>query len=50
MVLLLVYFASSDEPELIENLILAGVNVKPNGVIDEVYQDMKNQYQKQRIH
>ena len=38
--------ASSDEPELIENLILAGVNVKPNGVIDEVYQDMKNQYQK----
>ena len=38
--------ASSDEPELIENLILAGVNVKPNGVIDEVYQDMKSQYQK----
>ena len=38
--------ASSDEPELIKNLILAGVNVKPNGVIDEVYQDMKNQYQK----
>lgn len=38
--------ASSDEPELIENLILAGVNVKPNGVIDEVYQDMKRQYQK----
>lgn len=39
---------ASDEPELIENLILAGVNVKPNGVIDEVYQDMKNQYQKTR--
>lgn len=37
---------ASDEPELIENLILAGVNVKPNGVIDEVYQDMKKQYQK----
>ena len=29
-----------------EHLILAGVNVKPNGVILEVYQEMKEQYQK----
>ena len=31
---------------LVDHLILAGVNVKPNGVILEVYQEMKEQYQK----
>ena len=33
-------------PKLVDHLILAGVNVKPNGVILEVYQEMKEQYQK----
>ena len=33
-------------PTLVDYLILAGVNVKPNGVIPEVYQEMKEQYQK----
>ncbi len=33
-------------PKLVDHLILAGVNVKPNGVIPEVYQEMKEQYQK----
>lgn len=35
-------------PKLVDHLILAGVNVKPNGVILEVYQEMKEQYQKQK--
>lgn len=33
-------------PKLVDHLILAGVNVKPNGVILEIYQEMKEQYQK----
>ena len=33
-------------PHLVKHLILAGVNVKPQGVIEEVYEDMKKQYQK----
>ena len=39
---------ASQYPDLISNLILAGPNTKPNGVIDEVYQDMKDIYQKTR--
>ena len=37
---------ASQNPSLISRLILAGPNTKPQGVIDEVYQDMKKQYQK----
>lgn len=33
-------------PDYVNNLILAGVNITPDGVIDEVYQDMKKQYLK----
>lgn len=37
---------ASQYPDVISHLILAGPNIKPHGVIDEVYEDMKRQYQK----
>lgn len=37
---------ASKYPDLISHLILAGPNTKPHGVIKEVYDDMKKQYQK----
>ena len=37
---------ASQYPDMISHLILAGPNTKPNGVIDEVYQYMKDVYQK----
>lgn len=37
---------ASQYPDIISNLILAGPNTKPQGVIDEVYCEMKNVYQK----
>lgn len=37
---------ASQHPEMISNLILAGPNTKPQGVIQEVYDEMKAIYQK----
>lgn len=37
---------ASQYPDMIANLILAGPNTKPNGVLDEVYRYMKDDYLK----
>lgn len=37
---------ASQYPDIISNLILAGPNIEPNGVIDEAYQYMKEVYRK----